>query len=299
MVRPVVPATARRRRGRDPLAHRVDAGSDRRLERPYVAGPAQEVEARAPRRRCRSPHPGRGGRSALPCSRAGRGDAVDGVRNCGCSNSPGMPSEALRSKCPTQRQSTPSPRRYRRHTPRPMQSRSGRRGRFVRSPPSSFSPTDSRVPVVVMRDAERDAAPAGGMYLREDTSSARLVGRVDHRHHHGLRAHVGGARDLIVCLGGHAHDRRELRRLEISHRTLDRLEAEAGMLGVEQDEIAAGASQDMADAGSCELDDEMAEFTAGGCGRAPLGCSCFLPFEPACGRRLCRCLLTLGGVGAR
>ena len=119
---------------------------------------------------------------------------------------------------------------------------------------------DSRVPVGVMRDAERDAAPAGRHVFEVGHELARLVGRVDHRHHHGFRAHVGGPRHLVVCLGGNAHDGRKLRCLEISHCTLDRLEAEAGMLGVEQDEVAARASQEMADAGSCELDDEMAEF---------------------------------------
>ena len=68
-------------------------------------------------------------------------------------------------------------------------------------------------------------------------------------------------------------------RLEIAERALHRLEAEAGMLEVEEDEIAAGRFQDVADAGRGELDDEMAEFRrlAAGHGLEALICHPFLP----------------------
>ena len=89
---------------------------------------------------------------------------------------------------------------------------------------------------------------------------ARLLGVADHRQHDALGAHVGGAGDVVIFLRRHAHDRRHAGRLEIADRALDRLEAEAGMLGVEQHEIAAGRLQDVADAGRGELDDEMAEL---------------------------------------
>ena len=49
-------------------------------------------------------------------------------------------------------------------------------------------------------------------------------------------------------------------RLEIAERALDRLVVEAGVLGIEEHEIAAGVLQHVADAGRDEFDDEMADL---------------------------------------
>ena len=49
-------------------------------------------------------------------------------------------------------------------------------------------------------------------------------------------------------------------RLEIAHDALDGLEVEAGMLEVEEHEVASGGLQDMADARRGEFDDEMPEL---------------------------------------
>ena len=75
-----------------------------------------------------------------------------------------------------------------------------------------------------------------------------------------LGAHVGGARDVVVLLGRHAHDRRQIGGLHVAQHALDGLEAEARVLAVEQREIAAGCFQDLADAGGGELDDEVADL---------------------------------------
>ncbi len=66
--------------------------------------------------------------------------------------------------------------------------------------------------------------------------------------------------DEMIILRGDADDHRQIGRLEISDRALHRLQAEAGMFEVEQDEVAAGRFEDMPDAWRGELDDEVAEF---------------------------------------
>ena len=111
-----------------------------------------------------------------------------------------------------------------------------------------------------MRDAERHAAPAIRHVLQAVEDRARLLGRADHRQHDALGAHVGGARDVVVLPGRHAHDGREVGRLHVAQHALDGLEAEARMLGVEQREIAAGGLQDLTDPRRRELDDEVAEL---------------------------------------
>ena len=82
----------------------------------------------------------------------------------------------------------------------------------------------------------------------------------DHREHDALRAHVAGARDVVVFLRRHAHDGRQVGRLEIADGALHRFEAEARMLKVEEHEIAARRFQDVADARRGKFDDEMAEL---------------------------------------
>ena len=75
----------------------------------------------------------------------------------------------------------------------------------------------ARVAVVLMRDAERHAAAPGGRVFEVSDELARLGVGVDHRHHDGLRADVGGAGDVVIGLRGHAHDGRQLRRLAVAH----------------------------------------------------------------------------------
>jgi hypothetical protein len=111
-----------------------------------------------------------------------------------------------------------------------------------------------------VRDPERDPALALGVIFHASQDRARFLGIADHRQHDALRAHVAGARDVVILLRRHADDRRDIRRLEITDRALYRLVAEAGMLEIEQHELAAGVLHDVADTGGRKLDDEVAQL---------------------------------------
>ena len=119
---------------------------------------------------------------------------------------------------------------------------------------------DRARPIAVVRHLERHAAHALGIVLHRIDDVPRFVGRADHRQHQALGAHVHGAGDVMVLLGRNADDDRQLRRLEIADGALHRLEMEAGMLEVEEHEVAPGRLQDVADAGGRELDDEVPEL---------------------------------------
>src|SRR5882757_9033819 len=109
--------------------------------------------------------------------------------------SPGTPRETERSKWPTQRQSTPG----------------------VAAIASAFF-----------------TPPAVGRVFQAIDDVARLLRGAHHGQHHALCPHIRRARDMVVLLRGHAHDGRKIRRLEIAQRALHGLEAEAGMLQIEE-----------------------------------------------------------------
>src|SRR5918996_564957 len=114
--------------------------------------------------------------------------------------------------------------------------------------------------VAVVGDRERDPAPALGVVLHAVENRPRLLLRADHRQHDALGAHVGGPGDVVVLLGWDAHDGRQFGGLHVAEHALDRLETEAGVLAVEQGEVAPRRLENLADAGGGELDDEMAEL---------------------------------------
>ena len=170
-----------------------------------------------------------------------------------------MPSDTDRSKWPTHRQSTPS----------------------IAAIASAFSHALRRLdlaeeggalvgggelvgdrarPVAVVRDLQRHAALARRMVFHriDDVRAPRRRCRPSAAS--GPRRPCPGAGDVVIFLRGHADDRRQVGRLEVAERALDRLEAEAGMLDVEEHEVAAGRLQDVADAGRRELDDEVPEL---------------------------------------
>ena len=124
-------------------------------------------------------------------------------------------------------------------------------------------------PVAVMGDLQGHATPAVGRYFMQLTMMARLLRAADHGQHHALGAHIRRARDMVVLLRGHAHDRGQIRCLEIAERALHGLETEAGMLQIEEHEIATGRFQDMPDAGRGEFDDEMPELRVPAAGQVP------------------------------
>jgi hypothetical protein len=113
---------------------------------------------------------------------------------------------------------------------------------------------------VVVGDLQGDAALALRVVLHAVEDGARLLRRAHHRDHDALRAHVAGAGDVVVLLGRHPHDDGDAGRFEIADRAFHRLEGEAGMLEIEEHELAAGGLEDMADARRGKLDDEMAEL---------------------------------------
>ena len=192
------------------------------------------------------------------------------------SNWPGMPSEQLRSKWPTQRQSTPSTAAI---ASAFCDALAGLDLGEQRRPAVGLGELVHGRPgqVAIVRDAERHAAPAERHVLHAVEDLAGFFGRADHRQHDALGAHVGGARDVMVFLRRHAHDRRQVGRLHVAQHALDGLEAEAGMLGVEQGEIAAGGLEDLADPGRRELDDEVPELQ--------LARTCAISFKPGAGIR--------------
>ena len=114
--------------------------------------------------------------------------------------------------------------------------------------------------VGIVRDAERHAALALRVILHAVEDRARFLGVADHRQHDAFGAHVAGARDVVIFLRRHAHDRRDAGRLEIADGAFHRLKAEAGMLEIEQHELAAGVLHDVADAGRGELHDEVPQL---------------------------------------
>ena len=115
-------------------------------------------------------------------------------------------------------------------------------------------------PVEVVRHAQRHAALAVGHVFHAVEDVPRLLGVVDHRQHDAFGTHVGGAGDVMVLLRRHPADHRQPRGLEVADDALDGLVVEARMLGVEQDEIAAGILEQVADAGRRELDDEVPDL---------------------------------------
>ena len=94
----------------------------------------------------------------------------------------------------------------------------------------------------------------------------RFGGGADHRQHQPFGAHVHRPGNVVIVLRRCADDHRQVGRLEIADGALDRLEAETGMLEIEEHKVASCGFEDVADARRCELDDEMAElrrFAAG------------------------------------
>ena len=170
-----------------------------------------------------------------------------------------MPSDTDRSKWPTHRQSTPSIAAILSafSTPSAVSMRQKNVDPLVGG--SEFVGNRAR-PVMVMRDLQRHAALAHRMIFHRIEDVADFIDIADHRQHEPFDAHVHGARDMVVILARHAHDRRKIGGLEIAQRALDRLQAEARMLEIEQGEIAACRFHDVPDAGRCEFNDEMPEF---------------------------------------
>ena len=120
--------------------------------------------------------------------------------------------------------------------------------------------------VAVQRGAQDHAAVAARGVLHAPDDPLCLFGRRNHGQHHALGPGVAGAGDVLVVLGGHPHDGRQIGRLEEAEHAFGGLDAEADVLGVQDDELAARALADAAHAGGVELEDEVPRLEGAGSG---------------------------------
>jgi len=114
--------------------------------------------------------------------------------------------------------------------------------------------------VIVMRHAQGHAALAHGIIFHALDYRLGLLGVADHGDHDSFRPHVAGPRDMVVFLRRHAHDGRHVGGFEIADGALHRFKAEARMLKIKEDKLAARRLHDMADARRGKFHDEMAEL---------------------------------------
>ena len=118
--------------------------------------------------------------------------------------------------------------------------------------------------IVVVREAERRAAPPGRRIARARHDVRRFLGGADHRHHHAQRADVERAGDEVILAARHAHHRHDVEPATERHLRLERLEREPGVLHVVEHELGAGVAADLRDARREELEDHRAVGAAAG-----------------------------------
>ncbi len=119
---------------------------------------------------------------------------------------------------------------------------------------------DRARPIAIVRNLQGDAAASVGRVFHRLDDVAGFIHVANHRQHQPLGAHVHRAGDVMVFLRRGSHDHRQIGRLEIADRALHRLEAESGMLEIEQHEVATRRLENVADPGRRELHDEMPEL---------------------------------------
>src|SRR5688572_8214182 len=113
--------------------------------------------------------------------------------------------------------------------------------------------------VVVVREAERGAAPSFGRVAGEGDYALGLFGRVDERHHDAEGAGIERARGEMIFNGRNAHERRYAERPAERELRLERLVADTGVLHAVHDELSAGVGADARDPGGEELEHHRAE----------------------------------------
>ena len=112
--------------------------------------------------------------------------------------------------------------------------------------------------VVVVRDAQGDAAAAERRVFQRGDGGARDLDAADQRQHHPLRPDIGDAGDVMRLARRDAHQGRDAAGLQEAEAGLHRLLGEAAVLHVEEGEVAARAGEDMADARGDEFHQEGA-----------------------------------------
>ena len=136
--------------------------------------------------------------------------------------------------------------------------------------------------IAVVGEAEGGpSSPLAGVSGRLGDGT-RLLGALDHRHHHALRANIERAGDEMVFAARHPHHRHHTGSAACGGEHLQALEAETTVLHVVDGILACGVAQDLRHAGNEELEDHGAQdglarqgaLTKGlsGQGRLSVGC---------------------------
>ena len=118
--------------------------------------------------------------------------------------------------------------------------------------------------VAVVGDAEGAAALAVRPVARPAHQVLRLLDGLEHRHHDAARAGIQHRGDRRVALLRHPHPDGDVEAARIGDLLLDRLDADAAVLGVEHHPFAAGGVQHRGQARREELEDHGAEGALAG-----------------------------------
>src|SRR5258708_6491762 len=118
---------------------------------------------------------------------------------------------------------------------------------------------DIAAAVIIMRQVEGEAAHALGPIAAPGGNLFGLFLGLDHRHHDAHGARVEHRRDQVVMRTRHAHHRHQADPARGGDLLLDRLDADAAMLHVEDAEFGARRGEDLRHAGAEELECHDAE----------------------------------------
>ena len=194
--------------------------------------------------------------AALPCRRpASAALRIAGVEP-GSSDYPGIPMKFERSKWPTQSTSTPSTAAIASTCSSPRSVSIGDdHGARVRL---GDLLADIAAEVVALSEAERRPAPADRWIAARLDDGTRLGGGFDHRDHHAARAEVERSCEPGVLASRHAHHRLDRQAAAGGEQPVQRLVAQAGVLHVVENELAARVGQDAGHARREEFEDHRA-----------------------------------------
>ena len=125
-----------------------------------------------------------------------------------------------------------------------------------RSPVGILQPLGNRnsaETIVVMRDSERNPAPAVRRVFQVMHGAGGFGGILNHRNHDSFGAGIADAGDHVMVLGRRPHDHRNAGRFEIPDGLFQGFDGEARMLKVEEYIVAAGGGEKMTNPGRCKL----------------------------------------------
>ena len=118
---------------------------------------------------------------------------------------------------------------------------------------------DLAAAIIVLRDAEGGATPPLWRIVRRLDDAPRLANALHHRHHHAMRTDIERAGEKVVLAARHPDHGRDVDSATGCEQHLQRLEAEPGVLHVEQRELAGRGLQHLRHARREELEHQRAE----------------------------------------